>query len=146
VRERPPAPRVYVLAGVNGAGKSSIGGAMLAKAGVEFFNPDEVARKFLASVPGMTQEEANGAAWEQGRRLLERAIKERKDFAFETTLGGNSIAALLQKAIAEGIEVRIGMWDSKARNCTWPGCGRGSRSEATTFRRPRSASDTRAAD
>jgi predicted ABC-type ATPase len=81
---------------------------MFAHAGVEFFNPDVVARKFLARIPGITQEEANAAAWEQGRRLLERAIvEERKDFAFETTLGGNTIPALLRKAISRGIEVRI---------------------------------------
>ena len=51
--------------------------------------------------------EANAAAWQQGRRLLERAIAERLDFAFETTLGGNTIAALLEKALASGIEVRV---------------------------------------
>ena len=107
MRDQSEAPRIYVLAGVNGAGKSSIGGAMFAQAGVEFFNPDVMARKFLASVPGITQKEANAAAWEQGRRLLERAIEERKDFAFETTLGGNTIPALLRTAISRGIEVRI---------------------------------------
>jgi len=107
VRNQSEAPRIYVLAGVNGAGKSSIGGAMFAQAGVELFNPDVMARKFLANVPGISQEEANAAAWEQGRRLVERAIEERKDFAFETTLGGNTIPALLRKAISRGIEVRI---------------------------------------
>src|SRR6266700_4189115 len=108
VRDQSEAPRIYVRAGVNGAGKSSIGGAMFAQAGVEFFNPDVMARKFLASVPGITQDEANGAAWEQGRRLLDRAIEGWKDFAFETTLGGNTIPALVRKAISRGIEVR--MW------------------------------------
>ena len=39
--------RIYVLAGVNGAGKSSVGGAMFAEAGQEFFNPDLVAQEFL---------------------------------------------------------------------------------------------------
>jgi predicted ABC-type ATPase len=92
---------------VNGAGKSSIGGAMLLQAGVDFYNPDTAARSFLLSGQGMTQEDANAAAWEQGRRLLERAIDERKDFAFETTLGGKTIASLLKKAITQGIEVRI---------------------------------------
>src|SRR5690349_8913517 len=82
VRNQSEAPRIYVLAGVNGAGKSSIGGAMFAQAGVGFFNPDVMARKFLANVPGISQEEANAAAWKQGRRLVERAVEERKDFAF----------------------------------------------------------------
>jgi predicted ABC-type ATPase len=99
--------RIYVLAGVNGAGKSSIGGAMFARAGVEFFNPDIIASQLRSKDLGLTQQEANGAAWQQGRRLLERAIDERKDFAFETTLGGNTIPALLRKAAASGMEVRI---------------------------------------
>jgi len=55
----------------------------------------------------MTQPEANGAAWHQGRRLLERAIAERLDFAFETTLGGNTLAALLAQAADQGAEVHV---------------------------------------
>src|SRR5262245_61722973 len=85
VADRPQPPCIYVLAGVNGAGKSSIGGAMFQKAGIEFFNPDAAARTFLSTELGMNQQEANAAAWQQGRRLLERAIEEGKDFAFETT-------------------------------------------------------------
>ena len=100
-------PRIYVLAGANGAGKSSIAGSMLLEGGVEYFNPDEAARRILASNPGISISEANGAAWHEGRRLLERAISERLDFAFETTLGGKTITALLEKALSEGIEVRI---------------------------------------
>lgn len=100
-------PRIYVLAGTNGAGKSSVGGAMLRESGAEYFNPDEAARRYRSSNPGMTQEEANGAAWLQGKRLLERAISERLDFAFETTLGGHTMAGLLESALLQKIEVRI---------------------------------------
>ena len=107
VADSTPPPRIYVLAGVNGAGKSSIGGAMLEQAGVEFFNPDKVARQFQSTYQGISQEDANSLAWQQGRRLLQRAIDERKDFAFETTLGGNTMPALLKKAASSGIEVRI---------------------------------------
>jgi len=101
------APRVYVLAGTNGAGKSSIAGAMLRRRRVEYFNPDEAARRILAANTGISQTQANGAAWHEGRRLLERAIAERLDFAFETTLGGRTITGLLERAAAEGIEVRV---------------------------------------
>ena len=80
---------------------------MLLKSGAEYFNPDEVARRFVSAYPGMTQEEANGAAWQEGKRLLERAISERLNFAFETTLGGRTMTALLRKALSEKIEVRI---------------------------------------
>lgn len=101
------APRIYVLAGTNGAGKSSIAGAMLLRRRVEYFNPDEAARRILAGNPGISQTQANGAAWHEGRRLLERAIAERLDFAFETTLGGRTITGLLERAAAQGIEVRV---------------------------------------
>ena len=105
--DRPNKPRIYVLAGVNGAGKSSVGGAMFADAGQEFFNPDLAAQEFLAESPEISQEEANARAWQEGRRLLETSIITRQDFAFETTLGGNTITRLLKEAAKAGIEVRI---------------------------------------
>jgi predicted ABC-type ATPase len=96
-----------VLAGVNGAGKSSIGGAMIRAAGGEYYNPDEAARALIAANPGLEQVKANAVAWRQGRRLLERALAERKDFAFETTLGGGTMTRLLTEAAADGFEVYV---------------------------------------
>jgi predicted ABC-type ATPase len=107
VADRARISRIYVLAGTNGAGKSSVGGAMLLARGTEYFNPDEAASLVLSRNPGMTQAEANSVAWGQGKRLLERAIAERLDFAFETTLGGRTIPALLDAALSSGVEVRI---------------------------------------
>ena len=75
--------------------------------GTEYFNPDLAAREIASQNPGLSQAEANSAAWQAGRRLLERAIAEKLDFAFETTLGGRTITALLEKAVREGIEVLI---------------------------------------
>lgn len=98
---------IYVLAGTNGAGKSSIAGAAFRERGADYFNPDEASQAIRDKNPGITIEEANSAAWFEGKRLLERAIRERLDFAFETTLGGHTIAALLETAMAAGIEVRI---------------------------------------
>jgi predicted ABC-type ATPase len=100
-------PCIYVLAGTNGAGKSSIGGVMFRESGAEYFNPDEATQQFRSKNPGMSLEEANSAAWLQGKRLLERAISERLDFAFETTLGGRTIPDLLERALIEKMEVRI---------------------------------------
>lgn len=99
--------RLYVLAGVNGAGKSSIGGAAIRAAGGEYYNPDEAARALMAANPGLGQSEANAAAWQQGRKLLERAVDQRLDFNFETTLGGNTMPRLLAEAASRGIEVRV---------------------------------------
>jgi len=97
-----------VIAGTNGAGKSSVAGAMFRRAGADYFNPDEATARMLAANPGISMTDANSAAWLQGKRLLERAIAERLDFALETTLGGHTITALLQQALAVGIHVR--MW------------------------------------
>ena len=80
---------------------------MLLQQGAEYFNPDEAARRILAANPGTSQVQANSAAWHQGKRLLERAISGRLDFALETTLGGNTIPDLLERAASSGIEVRI---------------------------------------
>ncbi|MEX3652170.1 zeta toxin family protein [Mycolicibacterium fortuitum] len=100
-------PRIYVLAGVNGAGKSSIGGAAIRSFGGDYFNPDEAARKLMAANAELDQGRANSLAWHQGRRLLERAIAEKLDLSIESTLGGSTIPKLLAQAAAEGFEVRI---------------------------------------
>ena len=96
-----------MLAGTNGAGKSSVAGAIFRRSGADYFNPDDATVRILAANPGISAADANSAAWHQGKRLLERAIAERLEFAFETTLGGHTISALLHEALAAGIEVRI---------------------------------------
>jgi predicted ABC-type ATPase len=75
--------------------------------GLSHFDPDEAARSILVANPGITQELANSTAWHEGKRLLEFAIARRLDFAFETTLGGQTITLLLERALDEGIEVRV---------------------------------------
>lgn len=100
-------PRIHVLAGVNGAGKSSIGGAAVRQHGGEYFNPDEAAHALRETDPTLTQADANSIAWRQGVRLLKRAIEKRLDFTFETTLGGNTITSLLVQAAEQSIEVRV---------------------------------------
>ena len=81
---------------------------MFRQAGADYFNPDEATARILAANPDISNADANSAAWHEGKRLLERAIAERLDFAFETTLGGHTISALLHEALAAGVEVR--MW------------------------------------
>ena len=100
-----------MLAGCNGAGKSSIGGAALRQSGGEFFNPDEAAQRIAAANTArnrsLTQAQINGAAWDEGRRLLQRAIDEHADFAFETTLGGKTMIALLEQAAQAGLSLHL---------------------------------------
>lgn len=101
------APRIFVLAGTNGAGKSSIGGATIRAHGAQYFNPDEAAARIRAEQPHLSATQANSAAWHEGKRLLQHAIAQRLDHNFETTLGGQSFARLLKQAAESGFEVRI---------------------------------------
>jgi predicted ABC-type ATPase len=99
-------PIIYVLAGANGCGKSSIGGEMIRAAGADYYNADEEARRLRRDF-GHEQAEANSIAWHIGRALLERAIQTNVAYAFETTLGGHTISALLADAAEQGRPVKI---------------------------------------
>lgn len=90
-------PFIFVLAGVNGAGKSSVAGAMLQEQGLQWFNPDSYARELVREA-GMDIGEANACAWGYGKSRLEAAIANRSNYAFETTLGGTTISRLLEEA------------------------------------------------
>ena len=101
------AGRIVVLAGTNGAGKSSVAGAAVRRDGANYFNPDEATRRIRELRPGLSEAEANSRAWEHGKTLLEHAIEGRLAFNFETTLGGHTITALLEQALDEGLDVLV---------------------------------------
>jgi predicted ABC-type ATPase len=92
-----PRPILYVLAGVNGAGKSSIGGHLLEREGLTWFNPDAFARE-LKTATGCDQETANAQAWQEGMRRLDEAMAKSLNYAFETTLGGKTVTAKILEA------------------------------------------------
>lgn len=94
-----------MLAGVNGAGKSSIAGAALERQGARYYDPDRATDRYLRA--GLSLEDANSRAWRRGRDQLERAISRRLDYAFETTLGGRTMTRLLLRAADRGHRVRV---------------------------------------
>jgi len=96
-------PVLYVLAGINGAGKSSLGGAALQRAGLAWYNPDAFARALVdaenpSSEPRWEQTAANAAAWNEGVRRLDFALANGQSHAFETTLGGQTMAGKIHAA------------------------------------------------
>jgi len=97
--------RILVLAGVNGAGRISLLGAMLAEDGAVWFDPDAFTRRLVEC--GWPQDEANATAWQEGVRRLRAAMANDVDYAFETTLGANTIPALLREACARQHEVSL---------------------------------------
>lgn len=99
---------ITVLAGTNGAGKSSIGGALVRRGGGAYYNPDDETRAILAANPGLDLAQANGLAWTRGLENLRNAIVEGTDYAFETTLGGNTITRILIEGTeSAGVSLRV---------------------------------------
>ena len=99
------APLVVVLAGPNGAGKSTSAAHLLrgALAVDEFVNADTIAQGLSAYRP-------ESAAVTAGRVMLDRLrflARERRDFAFETTLAGRRHARWLQDLRAAGYRTHL---------------------------------------
>lgn len=97
---------MLVLAGVNGAGKSSIGGnVMLRGAGMAWFNPDTYTRLLMQG--GLALDQANAQAWQHGVDLLDQAVAAGHSHAFETTLGG---ATMTQRIAAASSTHDVLIW------------------------------------
>jgi predicted ABC-type ATPase len=98
-------PEVIVLAGANGAGKTTSSQSLLADtlAVTTFVNADAIAR-------GLSGFDPDSAAVEASRIMLERLrglAQQKVNFAFETTLAGRSYASLLREWKGEGYLVRL---------------------------------------
>lgn len=98
---------IFVLAGVNGAGKSSVGETTFKAEGSTVFNPDTIAAQIKVLHPDISSTLANAHGWQIGKALLESAIAEGRDYLFETTLGGNTIPALLEQAARAGHRLHV---------------------------------------
>jgi predicted ABC-type ATPase len=70
-----------------------------------YFDPDRLAARLIAG--GRSSEEANAEAWRLGYGALRTTVDEGGNFAFETTLGGNSIVGELHRALRLGREVHV---------------------------------------
>jgi predicted ABC-type ATPase len=98
-------PRVIVLAGSNGAGKSTSARTVLAeRLGLTTFdNADVIAQGLAGFDPASAALEASRIMLERLRALAER----RADFAFETTLAARSYAPWLTELRAGGYTVDL---------------------------------------
>ena len=95
------------MSGVNGAGKSSIGESEFRNEGLSVFNPDTIAQQIRDLHPDISLTVANAHAWQIGKSLLEQAIAGGQDYRFETTLGGRTIAQLIEKAAHSGHRLQV---------------------------------------
>ncbi|WP_128544698.1 zeta toxin family protein [Larkinella soli] len=98
-------PNLYILAGCNGAGKTTAAYTILPEVlnCREFVNADEIAR-------GLSPFQPETVAFEAGRIMLERInhlLGQGVDFAFETTLSTRSYVQTIRRARAIGYEVKL---------------------------------------
>ena len=98
-------PKIIVIAGCNGAGKSTIAPHLLRDAfGLkDFVNADTIAQGLSAFSP-------ESVSMEAGRLMLKRLkvlAKERKTFAFETTLATRFYANWLAELQTKGFEFHL---------------------------------------
>ncbi len=96
---------IYVIAGCNGAGKTTFAREFLPKEVkcLRFLNADEIAR-------GLSPFQPSASALKAGRLLLEevqRALDHRDTFALESTLSGKTYLRLFQRAIQLGYEIEL---------------------------------------
>ena len=99
------APRVVVLAGINGAGKTTASQDLLTNQLKipTFVNADAIAR-------GLNGLNPEAEAFRAGRIMLDQLndlAARREDFAFETTLAARTYAGWLESLRATGYEVYL---------------------------------------
>jgi len=100
-----PTPTLYLIAGPNGAGKTTFASRFLPEESgeLEFVNVDLIAR-------GLSPFDPDAAAAAAGRIALTRVgrlIRERKTFAWETTLSGRTTKAWVLKAKEAGYFIKL---------------------------------------
>ena len=109
-------PTIYLIAGCNGAGKTTFAKEFLPKEVkcLRFLNADEIAR-------GLSPLKPSASAIKAGRLLLEQVdecLRRRETFALERTLSGKTYIRLFQRALKNGYEIEVHyLWLSSARDC-----------------------------
>ena len=98
-------PNLYVIAGCNGAGKTTASLTLLPEVlnCYEFVNADSIAA-------GLSPLNPESVSFEAGRIMLNRIrhlLSEGVDFAFETTLASRSYVSLIKEAITQGYTVTL---------------------------------------
>ena len=104
---RPDSPKLLVIAGPNGSGKTSVTGKILKHEwvkGCEYINPDLIARDRYGD---WNSQESVMLAAQYATLWRERCVSERQSLIFETVLSAPDKVSFLQRAKDSGFFVRL---------------------------------------
>ncbi|MCU6796841.1 zeta toxin family protein [Paenibacillus sp. WQ 127069] len=97
-------PTMFVFAGNNGSGKSTIRNLIIDRIGISVnIDPDALARRINPLQP----ETSRVSAGKEAIRLARECIRNHRDFSIETTLSGGYVIRLMQEARANNFEITM---------------------------------------
>ena len=97
-------PIMYIFAGNNGSGKSTIRNLIVDRLGISVnIDPDALAR----AIDPIHPESRKISAGKEAIKLAKDCIRNRRDFSVETTLAGGNAIRLMRDAKANGFEVTM---------------------------------------
>ncbi|MFB4330094.1 zeta toxin family protein [Paenibacillus sp. BR1-192] len=95
---------MFVFAGNNGSGKSTIRNLIIDRIGVSVnIDPDALARRLSPGQP----EAARVSAGKEAIKLARECLQFQRDFSMETTLSGGYAIRLMKEAKANGFQVTM---------------------------------------
>lgn len=103
---------LYIIAGANGSGKSTLAEVLLKEKKLEFINADEIAKEIAPDAINSVPISAGKIYFQR----LDEYFRNNKSFAVESTLSGNNIVRIINKA--RKLNYKIILVYSFLQNCT----------------------------
>lgn len=92
---------LYIIAGANGSGKSTLAEVLLKEKNLEFLNADEIAKEIAPDAINSVPISAGKIYFQR----LDEYFRNNKSFAVESTLSGNNIFRIINKARKQNYKI-----------------------------------------
>ena len=103
---------LYIIAGANGSGKSTLAEVLLKEKKLEFLNADEIAKEIAPNAINSVPISAGKIYFQR----LDEYFRNNRSFAVESTLSGNNIVRIINKARKQNYKIILVY--SFLQNCT----------------------------